>query len=262
MHVVEPPWNQANLDQIIGRAIRHRSHALLPEDQRNVRIFMWTSTKTPEQIAAEKAAKRYLIDDTADQRISKIIARKLFCNRQFLEIFRCNSINVLPYLTVQDVPNSIRRSADSRAMFEIMGQQLNGIRTIHQGTQAEVTKLDVDILNDVGLSNWKKPGFVEEYYTFGQLWYSTQSNEIRELSKLFVARGWPNVVGTLDEPVFVAPEAVVGLPDVPAEVPAVAEAAEAAAVIAEAAEEAAAQAAVVPPPLPQEEIINLISQQE
>jgi superfamily II DNA or RNA helicase len=38
--VLDPTWNSAGLDQIIGRAIRYKSHAHLPESQRNVNVYL------------------------------------------------------------------------------------------------------------------------------------------------------------------------------------------------------------------------------
>lgn len=37
--IVDPPWNPAGLDQIIGRAIRYKSHENLPESQRFVDVY-------------------------------------------------------------------------------------------------------------------------------------------------------------------------------------------------------------------------------
>lgn len=39
VHVMDAWWNSARSEQIIGRAVRLRSHAALPEDRRNVSIF-------------------------------------------------------------------------------------------------------------------------------------------------------------------------------------------------------------------------------
>lgn len=44
VQVAEPHWNDAKIDQVIGRAIRYRSHAHLPEDQRRVRVMRYYST--------------------------------------------------------------------------------------------------------------------------------------------------------------------------------------------------------------------------
>ena len=37
--IFDPPWNDAALQQIIGRAIRYRSHYLLPKDEQEVNIY-------------------------------------------------------------------------------------------------------------------------------------------------------------------------------------------------------------------------------
>ena len=44
LHVLEPVLNQAILEQVIGRAVRYRSHAALKESERHVDVFLWQST--------------------------------------------------------------------------------------------------------------------------------------------------------------------------------------------------------------------------
>jgi hypothetical protein len=46
---MEPHWNPARHDQVIGRAIRICSHAKLPMEERTVRVSFYLSTFTPEQ---------------------------------------------------------------------------------------------------------------------------------------------------------------------------------------------------------------------
>ena len=43
IHIMEPHWNEAKINQVIGRAVRYKSHAALPEDQRKVTIYRWIS---------------------------------------------------------------------------------------------------------------------------------------------------------------------------------------------------------------------------
>lgn len=50
VHIMEPHWNPARHDQVIGRAIRICSHAGLPMDERTVRISFYLSVFTPEQM--------------------------------------------------------------------------------------------------------------------------------------------------------------------------------------------------------------------
>lgn len=44
VQVVEPHWNDSKIDQVIGRAIRYRSHAHLPKDQQRVRVMRYYSS--------------------------------------------------------------------------------------------------------------------------------------------------------------------------------------------------------------------------
>ena len=52
VHLMEPHWNPARHDQVIGRAIRICSHARLPQEERTVRISFYISVFTEEQSKA------------------------------------------------------------------------------------------------------------------------------------------------------------------------------------------------------------------
>lgn len=49
VHIMEPHWNPARHDQVIGRAIRICSHASLPNEERTVRISFYISVFTKNQ---------------------------------------------------------------------------------------------------------------------------------------------------------------------------------------------------------------------
>lgn len=49
VHIMEPHWNPARHDQVIGRAIRICSHAGLPVEERTVRVSFYVSVFTEEQ---------------------------------------------------------------------------------------------------------------------------------------------------------------------------------------------------------------------
>lgn len=49
VHLMEPFWNFTRIDQVVGRAVRYRSHADLPEDQRRVDTYLYVSTLTAKQ---------------------------------------------------------------------------------------------------------------------------------------------------------------------------------------------------------------------
>lgn len=49
VYIMEPYWNPARMDQVIGRAVRINSHRNLPEEERNVKVQMYMSVFSPEQ---------------------------------------------------------------------------------------------------------------------------------------------------------------------------------------------------------------------
>jgi len=57
VYILEPYWNPALIDQVIGRAIRINSHASLPESERNVTVKMYMSVFTPDQSTTADSEK-------------------------------------------------------------------------------------------------------------------------------------------------------------------------------------------------------------
>ena len=49
VHIIEPHWNPARHDQVIGRAIRLCSHARLPQDERTVRVSFYLTVFSESQ---------------------------------------------------------------------------------------------------------------------------------------------------------------------------------------------------------------------
>lgn len=47
IHIMEMHWNMSKINQIIGRAIRYKSHATLPKKERHVDIYYWISIFPP-----------------------------------------------------------------------------------------------------------------------------------------------------------------------------------------------------------------------
>lgn len=56
VHIMEPHWNPARHDQVIGRAIRICSHAGLPVEERTVRVSFYLSVFTEEQSKSTEGA--------------------------------------------------------------------------------------------------------------------------------------------------------------------------------------------------------------
>lgn len=59
MHILEPHFNEAKINQVIGRAIRYKSHNKLPSDERQIIIYRWCSIFP--NIIQYKTADEYLI---------------------------------------------------------------------------------------------------------------------------------------------------------------------------------------------------------
>lgn len=58
IHILEPHWNEAKIKQVIGRAIRYKSHNELPIKERHVSVYRWISI-FPE-IYSNLSADEYL----------------------------------------------------------------------------------------------------------------------------------------------------------------------------------------------------------
>jgi superfamily II DNA or RNA helicase len=59
MHILEPHFNEAKINQVIGRVIRYKSHDKLPASERNINIYHWTSVFPT--LIKYKTADQYLI---------------------------------------------------------------------------------------------------------------------------------------------------------------------------------------------------------
>jgi superfamily II DNA or RNA helicase len=57
VQLMEPHWNDARLEQAIGRGIRYKSHAHLPEDERKVRVEKYYSV-FPDTLATKLRLKK------------------------------------------------------------------------------------------------------------------------------------------------------------------------------------------------------------
>jgi len=86
VHLLEKHWNNAKLDQVIGRAVRYKSHSKLPMEERNVSVYEYLS-KFPKKnsiIPFYTPAKR----TTADEYLGAISERKQTINNKFLKILK------------------------------------------------------------------------------------------------------------------------------------------------------------------------------
>ena len=67
--ILDPPWNDAALEQAIGRAIRYKSHVNLPKNEQYVEVYTMYNVKPPSALGFGKF-------ESADTMLKKIIMRK------------------------------------------------------------------------------------------------------------------------------------------------------------------------------------------
>ena len=82
VHILEPFWNEARIEQVIGRAIRFCSHKYLPLDERHVDVYRYRTIKNNVEITREiinkevKTTTKVIEDDyllkTVDYDIEKV----------------------------------------------------------------------------------------------------------------------------------------------------------------------------------------------
>ena len=77
VHLLEPSWNMSRMEQIIGRAVRNKSHDDLPPSERKVQIFKYMSTRPQGRYTDLNAMptvdeKKYAIAEQKDRNIKEV----------------------------------------------------------------------------------------------------------------------------------------------------------------------------------------------
>ena len=85
MVVLDPVWNYAGLEQIIGRVARYESHSRLPKSQRNVNIYLLISTE-PEIVEWESKKGEEIV--SGDRILYNIIAKKKVLTENLMKILK------------------------------------------------------------------------------------------------------------------------------------------------------------------------------
>jgi Helicase conserved C-terminal domain len=95
--IAEPFWNMVRIEQVIGRAVRAKSHNDLPPEDRTVQVFIYQSVFTKQQMASKE--QQVDLDDklTTDEHIYKIAQRKDRIIRQFLTMMKMAAIDCMSH---------------------------------------------------------------------------------------------------------------------------------------------------------------------
>lgn len=85
VHILEPYWNYIRLQQIVGRAVRAKSHVNLPLEERHVDVYLYTSSFSKE------SKNKFMNDNnglTSDEVLFKITRRKQLILGKFLDVMK------------------------------------------------------------------------------------------------------------------------------------------------------------------------------
>ncbi len=122
VHIMEPYWNMVRVDQVVGRARRICSHEDLSEDLRTVKVFIYLSRATEEQLSENiemktqdisklpyntiknGESKMDFVPFSTDQYLFEIAQIKDSINRQILTAVKESSIDCSLYNNNPDEP--------------------------------------------------------------------------------------------------------------------------------------------------------------
>jgi superfamily II DNA or RNA helicase len=87
--IMEPYWHHVRLQQIIGRAVRKKSHYDLPENERNVQPIIYLSILSPIQLEISKEKM------STDEHIYNVAQKKLRLNMDVLKAVQESSVDCM-----------------------------------------------------------------------------------------------------------------------------------------------------------------------
>ena len=91
--IVDPVWNYAGIEQIIGRGSRYLSHAHLPKEERVVHVYQMITTAPSDWEYLQKVTLGFNIPkETGDEQLYKFIEEKQLVNQDITTLFQLCSI--------------------------------------------------------------------------------------------------------------------------------------------------------------------------
>ncbi len=86
MQIMEPHWNEEKINQVRGRAIRYKSHAHLPEEERHVEVHRYHAVPVMGWLGRLTAKSPH--GHGADEYIYNVAKEKQDLNQPFLDVLR------------------------------------------------------------------------------------------------------------------------------------------------------------------------------
>ncbi len=116
VHIMEPYWHPARVEQVIGRARRLCSHQSLPVQLQTVEVFLYLMTFTPKQLESDEAIELRLKDLskrapyrplTSDEMLFEISTIKEELSSQLLKAIKESSIDCATHARSNNKENLI-----------------------------------------------------------------------------------------------------------------------------------------------------------
>jgi hypothetical protein len=91
--ITEPFWNMVRMDQVVGRAVRTGSHLELPQAERTVEVYIYTSTLTQKQLSENYTLRRQDNSMTSDQHILQKAIKKDALIQEFMNCLKSVAVD-------------------------------------------------------------------------------------------------------------------------------------------------------------------------
>ena len=103
VHIAEPYWHPVRIEQVIGRARRICSHKNLPEELRNIEVFLYLSTLSGEQLEKNIDIKTQDDGKSTDEYLFELANTKERINRQILDAVKETAMDCALYKDSSDL---------------------------------------------------------------------------------------------------------------------------------------------------------------
>jgi hypothetical protein len=199
VHIVEPYWHMVRTEQVVGRARRICSHQDLPEEERNVKVFLYVITFSKEQKTDENNIELRIRDVsridkktpiTTDELLYEIASIKKRINNQFLNAVKETAIDCNVYSALKTGKPANEDENEKLVCY--------GFGKVETNNFASYPSFDIDAETREGL-DVKKVKLKAVKLTIGGIDYAFNQNT----NELYDYNSYVNAVQTGSEPRFV-----------------------------------------------------------
>jgi len=145
VHIIEPYWNPVRLDQIKGRAVRVGSHIQLPEDERNVDIFVYLSIITKDQAKTDIEIESDKDGASSDIVLYEISERKRRLMNQILKAVKEASVDCSLNLLDTQIMEDPFQCVNVRPSSQLTGSMMSYLPNIYDDPKDAEKKRRIEV---------------------------------------------------------------------------------------------------------------------